>query len=80
MSEHTSLEAGKLYILNWDLRLTGTHEGQPAYSTVPKGTCVIPVLDRDGNEAILVSGVVVRLTWRNSSLFDRVACDEPLNT
>ena len=59
---------GTLYVCRFEVKLKGNlSDGRPAFSLVPEGSPVIPVVGSEGAESILIDGAVVPYSWRSES-------------
>jgi hypothetical protein len=59
---------GKLYVCKRDIRITGRlADGREAFSLVPEGSPVIPIMGPEGTQSVLIDGAVVPTSWESSS-------------
>ena len=60
----TSMIPERLYTCRQEIRINGRMpDGKEAFSLVPEGTPVIPVLGKGNTQSLLVDGAVVPFNW-----------------
>ncbi len=59
-----SMDPEKLYVCEREVRVTGKLEdGREAFSLVPSGTPVVPVVSGEGVQSLLMDGRVIPFSW-----------------
>ena len=71
-----SMVLGRLYFCRKEVRIKGRlADGREAFSLVPEGSPVVPVVGPEGKESILIDGGVVQFSW-SSTVWSNLFKDE----